>query len=325
MKPKPFVKTDKKGKVAAGSLTFSYKKPIVGTWKDVSADAPSTVTSFPPWTVVTGGVAGDGRVFRDDITPDVFTFVGPNDDANTGWVYIKKYCSVETAFSIPYKWASFDSGDAYDRPIYWTSATEPTGVPADTTSKVDTTPDEGTWDIIVPAGQWFAIGIYSTDSCCGRGFLETSISFQPVSSFTLASTEFEVLGGGNTTRNGLLGWTGTGTHPVGAELVNVNTFVGSKLTDIQTFFSDNGLLTDGTAYIFNVTWGAGSSISSGKVMLGCVLSQLLISAVYTGDNNWQIPGQDIYSGGPMAAAGTFNFPATFSLYTPTISNPSNWC
>jgi len=85
-------------------------------------------------------------------------------------------------------------------------------------------------------------------------------------------------------------------------------------------------LTDGTSYIFNVTWGAGSSISSGKAILGFNSSgpYLFMSAVYTGDTNWQTPGQNILSGGPMAAAGTFNLPATFSLYVPVIQNGSQW-
>ena len=328
MKPKPFVKTDKKGKVAAGSLTFSYKKPIVGTWKDVSADAPP-ITSFPPWTVVTGGVAGDGRVFKDDTNPDTFTFVGPNDDANTGWVYIKKYCSVETAFSISYNWTSFDEGTNVDWPVYWTSPTEPTGIPGDLTVRVEDTPANGTWNITVPDGQWFAIGIYSDDSCCGRGFLQTTIDFEPVPlpSFSLASTEFTAFGYGSVTPDGLLGWTGTGIRTVGREYYEPTNLVGNKATNIQTYFTDNGLLIDGTAYIFNVTWGAGSSIASGKVMLGFnfVSQYLAISAVYTGDNNWETPGQNILNGGPMATAGTFNFPATFSLYTPTIANSAIWC
>ena len=147
-------------------------------------------------------------------------------------------------------------------------------------------------------------------------------------SFTLASTEFTTFGYiGGVTPNGTLGWTGPGTDNVGLEGYVADDFVGSKATDIQTFFTDNGLLIDSTAYIFNVTWGAGSSIASGKVMLGFDNSfqRLFISAVYTGNNNWQTPGQNISSGGPMATAGTFNFPATFSLYTPTIANSTSWC
>lgn len=45
MKLKPFVKTSKKGKVAAGSLTFSYKKPQTGYWKDVSGNSCSVGTN----------------------------------------------------------------------------------------------------------------------------------------------------------------------------------------------------------------------------------------------------------------------------------------
>lgn len=155
----------------------------------------------------------------------------------------------------------------------------------------------------------------------------TTTTTAALPSFSLASTEFTNFGYGGVTPDGLLGWTGTGAQPVGRELYQAYNFVGSKATDIQTFFTDNGLLTDNTSYIFNVTWGAGSSITSGKVMLAFNSSAqyLFISAVYTGDNNWETPGQDILNGGPMATAGTFNFPATFSLYTPTIANSANWC
>jgi hypothetical protein len=156
------------------------------------------------------------------------------------------------------------------------------------------------------------------------------MNFEPVPlpSFTLASTEFTAFGYGNgVTPNGTLGFTTNGLQPAGAALYAANSFVGSKLTDIQTFFTDNQLLINSTGYIFNVTWGAGSSIASGKVMLGFnfVSQYLAISAVYTGDNNWETPGQNILNGGPMATAGTFNFPATFSLYTPTIANSAIWC
>jgi hypothetical protein len=146
-------------------------------------------------------------------------------------------------------------------------------------------------------------------------------------SFTLSSTEFTTFGYAGITPNGLLGWTGTGTQTVGREFYEAYTFVGSKAADIQTFFTDNGLLTNRTAYIFNVIWGAGSSITSGKVMLGfeSVGQYLFMSAVYTGDNNWQTPGQEIINGGPMATAGTFNLPATFTLYSPTIANSTSWC
>jgi hypothetical protein len=146
-------------------------------------------------------------------------------------------------------------------------------------------------------------------------------------SFRLSSEEFTSFEYASVTPDGLLGWTGTGIRTVGREYYSPYNFVGNKATNIQTYFTDNGLLTDGTAYIFNVTWGSGSSITSGKAMVGINSAgqYLFMSAVYTGDNNWETPGQDIVSGGPMAAAGTFNFPATFSLYTPTIANSTDWC
>jgi hypothetical protein len=144
-------------------------------------------------------------------------------------------------------------------------------------------------------------------------------------SFTLASTEFTNWGsGGGVTANDTLGFTTDGLHDAGTSLYNAFNFVGGKGTDIQTFFNNNDLLTDETAYIFNVTWGAGSSVSSGKVIMGCNGgTNLLIAPINTSNNNWQTPGQSNFD--IESVVGTFNFPATFTLYKPITAQGIGWC
>lgn len=125
------------------------------------------------WSKVTGGIAGDGTVAQYSTTG--FNITGPDDNDDNGWVYIKKYFPDGASLSIDYQWASVDDGTNVDWPIYCLDVTEPTGEPSDLTVQVGNTPESGTWNITVPAGNWFSVGIYSNDSCCGRGFLSVDI------------------------------------------------------------------------------------------------------------------------------------------------------
>lgn len=178
---KAWVRYDGNNNAVAGSLIFQKDKPKVGKWKEYK-DVNLCCSNYSPWTIVTGGIAGDGTVSVDDprgLGCPAFTFVGPNDMNSSGWVYLTQYFGIETCLDIFYEWTSFDDAGGgppqYDKPVYWTSSTQPTGIPADTTSKVNSTPKNGEWNVTIPAGQWFAIGIYSGDSCCGRGFLQVQI------------------------------------------------------------------------------------------------------------------------------------------------------
>ena len=125
------------------------------------------------WSLVTGGEAGDGTVAQFSDTG--FNITGPDDSIDDGWVYIKKYFPDGADLSIDYQWASTDDGTNVDWPIYTIDAIEPTGIPSDLTVRVGDTPEVGTWNITVDPGNWFSVGIYSTDSCCGKGFLSIDI------------------------------------------------------------------------------------------------------------------------------------------------------
>lgn len=129
------------------------------------------------WSIVTGGEAGDGTVAQ--FSPTGFNIAGPDDGDANGWVYIKKYFPQDTGLFVDFQWASVDESLETDRPIWCIDETEPTGIPSNTDAQVEATPQQGTWNVIVPAGTWFSVGIYSNDSCCGKGFLSVDINVVP--------------------------------------------------------------------------------------------------------------------------------------------------
>jgi hypothetical protein len=193
---KAWVRFDGGNNAVAGSLIFQKNKPKVGKWKEykdvnLCCSSSDCFVNYSPWRLVNGGNAGDGVVLIDS-SDEEFTFIGPNDGDEDGWVYLTQYFSTETCLEIIYNWTSFDDSEGsppnVDWPVYWTSVTNPTGIPEDLTVRVSDTPERGTWNITVPAGQWFSIGIYSTDSCCGRGFLNIQIIQVSCSTTTTTTT-----------------------------------------------------------------------------------------------------------------------------------------
>ena len=98
---------------------------------------------------------------------------------------------------------------------------------------------------------------------------------------------------------------------------------------VADFF--NGLVTAGVLSsatepaLWSVTWGAGSSIASGyAVMTGVpvVNNNILVAPVDTGAAGWNTSPPD--NGTTTELAGTFLFPATFTLVQPAI-NKGGWC
>ena len=176
-KNRAFVKYKKNGEIVPGSLIVTNGGyPKGGPYKEISTDL-CCEPSFGIWKVVTGGIAGEGVVLIDDGgDTNKFTIVGPDDDSDNGWVYLKTYFPSGAELNIDYNWISFDEGTSVDRPVFWTSTTEPTGIPDNLTSQASATPQNDTWNIIVAPGEWFAVGIYSSDSCCGRGVLRVDFN-----------------------------------------------------------------------------------------------------------------------------------------------------
>ena len=157
------------------------------------------------------------------------------------------------------------------------------------------------------------------------------------SSFTISPSDFTAAyWGGGVTANTPTGFTNTGTQGPGWNFYgpNLGALNGApspdKLNELIAYWAANGLATASASYIFDVAWGPGSSPQSNKAVLTLYPDSnyglLDIGTVSTATADWQTGGQDIYNNGVLfSAQGTYNFPATFTLYSPTIQNSSNWC
>ena len=160
-------------------------------------------------------------------------------------------------------------------------------------------------------------------------------------SFTISPSDFANAGyGENIVTNTPTGFTNNGTQGPGEnyyapQLGALNGGISpAKLDELRAFWAANGLTTNSASYIFTATWDASSSPQSTKVVLSLFddpsYGLLDIGTVSTGTNVWQTGGQDIYNpggdpAGLISAQGTYNFPATFTLYSPLITNNSDWC
>ena len=153
-------------------------------------------------------------------------------------------------------------------------------------------------------------------------------------SFTINSTDFTNYGNGpEITPNGTNGFdSGPGQSGVGRQEYIISSYEMSQelIDSIINLFTVEELLTDSTGYVFNVTWGPGSTIINGNAMIGYYYDSIgpnygniQLSPISTENDDWMTSGQNMFDL-PLAALGTFNFPATFTLYKPIISNPSHW-
>lgn len=183
---KAWIRYDANNKAVAGSLIYQKNKPTSGVWKEY-IEGGSDI-NYGDWKLVKGGDAGDGVVLVDDPQNlDEFTFVGPNDRQSDGWVYLTRYFPDGADLVIDYEFASFDGDTEYDRPVYWTSNIRPTGEPGIITPRVNEVPSDSAWNTFVNPGRWFSVGVYSSDSCCGRGFLSTVIDINEFVPFAVYS------------------------------------------------------------------------------------------------------------------------------------------
>jgi len=97
---------------------------------------------------------------------------------------------------------------------------------------------------------------------------------------------------------------------------------------ISAAYNTVGLPTNSSVgHLWNVTWGAGSSIPSGVVKFGFYdgggnpnNAYIDIQAIDTADTNYQQPNNNAGT----SLVGTFLFPATFTIYDP-LTNKSGWC
>jgi hypothetical protein len=154
-------------------------------------------------------------------------------------------------------------------------------------------------------------------------------------SFSLSSTDFNYSNGGTyISPNGNTGFTTTGQggpgEAVWTPLLSLNNGGSpAKLAEIRAYWASNAL-NNFTAYMFNVNWGAGSTLASGVVIMaffdyGDNNAFLNMGVVDTGNPIWETPGTGYYNGPIYTLAGTWNLPATFAIITPNIVNTNQWC
>ena len=123
--------------------------------------------------------------------------------------------------------------------------------------------------------------------------------------------------------NGVDGFENTAAENWLGEGYQINGLTPSLVSAVSSYVSQYGINPNNTSgYVYNVTWGAGSSIISGLVKIGfnANSSYMLIQAIDPADTNWQQDGNN--SG--TSLVGTFLFPATFTIYQP-LTNKSGWC
>jgi hypothetical protein len=145
--------------------------------------------------------------------------------------------------------------------------------------------------------------------------------------FTLTSADFTSIGTGSGCEGDTTGFSIGGNYNSTQACYNP-TLTASKAIELTNFWNNNSLSIGGAGYLFHVTWGPGSSTNTThNVML--IINESNYLATGTVDTNvtgWDLPGQDpLFSPNMKAANGTFLFPATFRLITPTISDQADWC
>jgi hypothetical protein len=136
---------------------------------DPSNEASATTTSEFQW-IWNININGDGSVTQTGTT---FSFVGPNDGGGNGWSYITAQAPNENGtLSIEYVWFTPD-GISFDWPFYSVTINPFQGLttPAFQPARASSNSQQGAWNIDYNANEYITIGVYSTDSVAGAGFL----------------------------------------------------------------------------------------------------------------------------------------------------------
>lgn len=127
----------------------------------------------PPGPSWFSNIDGDGTV--TDNGGGNWYVQGPNDGGGNGWSYIYAQFASAGSFTYNYSYTSFD-GPGYDWLFDDVSSSDLSN-PGNVNfgNQVTTSSGaSGSRTLSYAAGQWVAIGIYSSDSCCGVAFVSLS-------------------------------------------------------------------------------------------------------------------------------------------------------
>ena len=162
-----------------------------------------------------------------------------------------------------------------------------------------------------------------------------SITIGNLASFTLSSSDFTNYNLGYGCEGDNTGFSIGGSYQAGQAFYGpfLSANIGgnaAKSAEILAFFNNNGLAVNTNSYLFNVTWGPGSSTNTAQNVV--VLSfnyndinstNISMGVVDTNVAGWNTPGQNPFA--IASANGTFLLPATFTLIQPPIQDISSWC
>jgi len=154
--------------------------------------------------------------------------------------------------------------------------------------------------------------------------------------FTTASNNNQLTVTGSTSFTVTAGATGYGpTHAVYTPILSATSGGNSAFSEsLVNYYNSYGWsLTDSATRVFNVIWQAGSTVINGLAYVTFYYTDanycyLQIGTIDPTNTAYQTPGVNPFDGspGPTTLLGTFNLPATFTLYTPeTAAQANSWC
>jgi hypothetical protein len=275
------------------------------------------------WISVTNN-GGDGSISQTGQT--MFSIVGPNNNGGNEWLYIKKQFQTSGTLNISYHWTNNDTdGAGNDWPIYEVTSTEPTGrLGTYNTSQLNDTnsvDETNSWSISYNAGDWVAIGLYSTDSCCGFGTLNFTVNnqtnsagqwylatggfgYQPAWTNGVITWTLNDLGGyGTNDPNTILGGNTAGIYInlydstgfphyelISAVAGRTGTITFTQGSNYITYGFTPGTFIDATGMFNSLEWGPGGSTDPLTLVS---TSNTTFTGYENGDNN---PGALTYTG-----------------------------
>ena len=152
--------------------------------------------------------------------------------------------------------------------------------------------------------------------------------------FTIYSSDFAVTSTGYGCEGDSTGFNIVGSYNSGQAFYQANFALSvggniAKANEIQAYFNANGLTVNNYSYLFNVKYGAGSTVSSGIAVLSFYYYNdqsvyMYIGTVDTSVPGWDTPGTDPFNS-LTALNGSFYTPMLFSVYNPITQDPSDWC
>jgi hypothetical protein len=160
-----------------------------------------------------------------------------------------------------------------------------------------------------------------------------NLSMSPPVGFTIYSSDFTTVATGSGATGNNISFTISGAGiTTGDSWYEINLGVTSggnlvKSLEIYNYYLSHGLNINNTAYMFYVTYGAGSTVSSGVIAATYYNyndndTALRIGTVDTSIPGWDTPGAGV--GDILALTGTFYLPISFTLYSPLIADVSSW-